>query len=564
MKLNLTDNNISILKVISQISGGFTLIVALTMILSLIQLKIINPLDNPVLLSVKEQYDKDPSNAANAEVVRTMDLMARKAYFSSRWQVETGSYLLLAGAIIFILCQRLISDNQKPAPVLPGARQNMLDKQEKNRRYLIAAASVISVTAIVSSFLLRGNLPDPTGGSSGSKQADGNSNVTTPKPDKTDYPGFRGQDSRGIAGGSGYPTEWDGESGKNIEWKIEVPKPGQSSPVIWGDKLFLTGAEGNDLEVYCIDKKTGKILWAGLASNIEGEPEKVPKTDQEAGMAVSSVAADKNVVCAVFANGNLVCFDHDGKLKWSKNIGLPANAYGYSSSLIIYENLLIVQFDSDEKVSLMGFESETGELKWETLRKGRPVWSSPVLAYFGGKPQVVLNGNPNVSSFDAVTGKELWTIECMSGDVAPSLAVNNTMVYAVTDYAQLAAIKPGTVPSIVWSDNTFTPDASSPVANDQFLFVATGTGDLACYNSEKGDTLWTRYYNDQFYASPIIAEDLVYLLDRGGVMHIIKAQPSYELVSESPLGERTDCTPAFSDKKIYIRGKKNLYCIAKN
>ncbi|HUX57647.1 MAG TPA: PQQ-binding-like beta-propeller repeat protein [Bacteroidales bacterium] len=564
MKLNLNEKDIGILKVVSQIAGGFTLIVALTMIFSLIQLKTINPLDNPVLMSIKDQYDKDPANASNAEQVRAMDLMARKAYFSSRWQVETGSYLLLAGAILFILCQRLISDNQKPAPALPGAKQDQLNKQEKNRRYLIAAASVISLTAIVSSFILRGDLPDPTGGSSGIEQADGKSNVTAPKPDKTDYPGFRGQDSRGIAGGSGYPIEWDGESGKNIEWKIEVPKPGQSSPVIWGDKLFVTGAEGNDLEVFCIGKKTGKILWTGLASNIEGEPDEVPETDQDAGMAVSSAAVNKNVVCAVFANGNLVCFDHDGKLKWSKNIGLPANAYGYSSSLIIYEDLLIVQFDSNEKISLMGFESETGELKWETLRRGRAVWSSPVIAYFGGKPQIVLNGNPNVTSYDAVTGKELWTIECMSGDVAPSVAVNNTMVYAVTDYAMLAAIKPGAIPSIVWSDNTFTPDASSPVANDQFLFVTTGNGDIACYDSEKGDTLWTRYYLDQFYASPIIADDMVYLLDRSGVMHIVRAQPSYELVSESPLGERTDCTPAFSDKKIYIRGKKNLYCIAKN
>jgi outer membrane protein assembly factor BamB len=564
MKFNLTDNNISILKVVSQISGGFTLIVALTMILSLVQLKIINPLDNPVLLSVKDQYDKDPANTANAEQVRAMDLMARKAYFSSRWQVETGSYLLLAGAIIFILSQRLISDNQKIAPAFPGAKQDLLTKQEKNRRYLIAAASVISVTAIVSSFILRGDLPDPTGTSAGSELAGGNNIITAPKPDKTDYPGFRGQDSRGLAGGSGYPTEWDGVSGKNIEWKTEVPKPGQSSPVIWGDKVFVTGAENKALEVYCIDKGNGKLLWTGLASGIEGEPVELPETDQDAGMAVSSVVVNKNVVCAVFANGNLVCFDHNGKLKWSKNIGLPANTYGYSSSLIIYEKLLILQFDSNEKVSLMGFEYETGELKWETLRKGRPVWSSPVLAYFGGKPQVVLNGNPNVSSFDAVTGKELWTIECMSGDVAPSVAVNSTMAYAVTDYAQLAAIKPGTVPSIVWSDNTFTPDASSPVANDQFLFIATGNGDIACYNAEKGDTLWSHYFTDQFYASPIIADDMVYLLDRSGVMHIIKAGPEFQIISEAPLGERADCTPAFSDKKIFIRGKKNLYCIAAN
>jgi outer membrane protein assembly factor BamB len=176
----------------------------------------------------------------------------------------------------------------------------------------------------------------------------------------------------------------------------------------------------------------------------------------------------------------------------------------------------------------------------------------------------VINGNPNVTSYDVLTGKELWSVECMSGDVAPSLAVNTTMVYSVTDYAKLAAIRGGTGAAIIWEDNTFTPDVSSPVATDEFVFVATGSGDIACYNSEKGDTIWTNYFTDQFYASPIIADDLVYLLDRSGVMHIIKADSKFQLISEAALGERADCTPAFSDKRIYIRGKKNLYCISKN
>ena len=564
MKFSLTDNDINTLKVVSQISGGFTLIVAFTMIFSMVQLKLINPLDNPALLSVKEQFDKDPVNAGKAEQVRAMDLMARKAYFSSRWQVETGSYLLLAGALMFILCQRLIADNKKISPVLPGAKQDLLLKQEKNRKYLIAAASLITVTAIVSSFLLRSDLPDPTGQLSILSPGEGKSSIKAPEPDKTNYPSFRGQDSRGIAGGSGYSTVWNGSEGKNIEWKTEIPKSGQSSPAIWEDKIFLTGAEEKECEVYCIDKKTGKILWTGKASNFPGEPEVLPETDRDAGLAASTVAVNDKVVCAIFANGNLASFDHEGKLLWSKNIGLPANVYGYSSSLVIFENLLLVQFDSNEKISLMGFEAETGELKWETIRKGRPVWSSPVIAYFGGKAQIVINGNPNVTSFDITTGNELWAVECMSGDVAPSLAINSTMVYSVTDYAKLAAIKGGTGASIIWQDNTFTPDVSSPVATDDYLFVATGNGDVVCYNSEKGDTLWTHYFTDQFYASPIIAEDKVYLLDRSGVMHIVEAGPEFKIVSEAPLGERADCTPAFSDKRIYIRGKKNLYCISKN
>jgi len=563
MKLNLTDKDIGVLKVVSQVAGIFTLVVAITMLFTLIQLKTINPLDNPALISVKEQFDKDPANASKAEQVRAMDLMARKAYFSSRRQVETGSYLLLAGALIFILCQRLITDSQKVAPALPGVKQDMLANQGKNRKYLIGAASVIAVAAIASSFLLRSDLPD-TSGKAGSSASGGGKSVKTPEPDKTNFPSFRGQDSRGIAGGSGFSTEWNGEEGKNIEWKTEIPKKGQSSPIIWEDKIFLTGAEEKMCEVYCIDKKSGEILWTGAVTNIPGEPESSPETDQDVGLAASSVAVNEDVVCAVFANGNLASFDHDGKLLWSKNIGLPENVYGYSSSLIIYDKLLLVQFDSNEKVSLMGFDAVSGELKWETVRPGRPVWSSPVIAYFGGKPQIVINGNPNVTSYDAVTGQELWSVECMSGDVAPSLAVNSTMVYSVTDYAKLAAIKGGAGASIIWEDNTYTPDVSSPVATDDFLFIATGTGDVACYNASKGDTLWTHYFPDQFYASPIIADDMVYLLDRSGVMRILKADSKFQIIAEPDLGERADCTPAFSDKKIYIRGKKNLYCISKN
>jgi hypothetical protein len=133
MKINITEKDISILKVISQISGGFALIIAMTMIFSLIQLKTVKPLDNPALLSIKEQYDKDPSNGKLAEQVRAMDLMARKAYFSSRWQVVTGSYLLVAGVIIFILCQRLISDNEKLTPVVTDLKPDVLILPEDHR-----------------------------------------------------------------------------------------------------------------------------------------------------------------------------------------------------------------------------------------------------------------------------------------------------------------------------------------------------------------------------------------------------------------------------------------------
>lgn len=567
MKINFTEKDISVLKVVSQISGGFALLVAMTMIFSLVQLKILNPLDSPVLLTVKEQFDKDPSNALKAEQIRAIDLMARKAYFSSRWQVETGSYLLVAGVIIFILCQRLISKNEKLNPIPATVKPNSSLRRARNRKYLVSTVIIIFVAAIASSFLLRANLPDISGNTSGIAKADESGNAKSgnmPKPGKTNWPSFRGQNSRGIAGGSGYPTEWDGEAGKNIGWKIALPGRGKSSPVIWGDKIFLTGAKDKLCEVYCINKETGEIIWTGSASNIPGEPAELPKTDAEAGLAVSTVATNGKVVCAVFANGNLACFDMDGKLIWSKNIGVPESSYGYSSSLLIYNETLLLQFDSTSKISLLGFELGTGNQQWETLRSGRAVWSSPVLAEFDGKPEIIINGNPSVSSYDPLTGKLLWEVECMSGDVAPSVAVNSTMTYAVTDYAKLVGIKPGTAATITWEDNTFTPDVSSPVATDEYLFLSTGNGDVACYNAVKGDTLWTHYFQNPFYASPIVADEMVYFLDRSGEMHIVSAGAKFSLVAESPLGEGTDCSPAFSDNKIYIRGHKNLYCITKN
>ncbi len=561
--MKFTEKDVSIFKSISLISGIFTLVVAFTMIFSLIQLKMINPLDNPALLSVKEKFDSD-SNKDNAEQVRALDLMARKAYFSSRGQVETGSYLLLAGAVVFVLFQRLIEMSKKPARSLLPNKPDINAEKSKNRKYLMIAATVFTIFAVVSSFILRGTLPAPGKTSLILNTEPSVSGDKSIQPGDVNYPFFRGEGSRGIAGGSGYPTEWNGNEGRNIKWKIALPKPGKNSPVIWGDRLYVTGAQEANFEVYCLDKNSGKILWTGSGSDFPGASKDVPESDTEAGMAVPTAAASKEGVCAIFGNGNLVCYDHDGKLKWAKNIGVPKTIYAFSSSLLIYDKLLLVQYDSQDKLALLGFDLKTGEQKFETPRQGRSVNSSPVLAIFEGRPQVIINGNPNVSSYDAVNGKELWSLTGVTGDVVPSVAVNSKMVYAVTDYSKLAALKPGQNGSRVWEDNNFTSDVSSPVATDQYLFITTGNGDAACYNSEKGDTLWSHFFGNPIYASPVICDGKVWILDRSGIMHIVEAGDKLKIISASPLGESADCTPVFSERKIYIRGKMNLYCISSN
>jgi outer membrane protein assembly factor BamB len=464
-----------------------------------------------------------------------------------------------------VLFQRLIAGSEKPAKSWRPDKPDIGLERTRNRRYLVVSAGAVTILAIVSSFILRKELPAPGRSSAVTENTEQPPVLTEAyQPGDVNFPFFRGEGSRGIAGGTGYPVEWNGTEGTNIKWKTPVPKPGKNSPVIWGDKLFFTGAVNGDCEIYCINKKTGETIWTGSGSGFPGASSEVPESDIEAGMAVPTAAVNENEVCAIFGNGNLVCYDHAGKLKWGKNVGVPKGTYGFSSSLLIYDKLLLVQYDSQDKITLSGYELGTGELKWETIRSGRPVNSSPVLANFDGQPQLLINGNPNVSAFDPVSGKELWSLPGVSGDVAPSLAVNSKMVFAAQDYFNVIALKPGKTGATVWQDNTFTPDASSPVANDKFLFIATGNGDVACYDSEKGDTLWSHYFKEPFYASPVIADGHVYLLDRTGVMHIVKAGGEFQLVAESPIGERTDCTPAFSEKTIFIRTKENLYCISNN
>jgi outer membrane protein assembly factor BamB len=582
--MKITEKDISALRIVSMISGIFILIIALTMLFSLIQLKTIDPLDNPVLLDLQEQYNSNPDNADLAEQIRAIDLMARKAYFSSRRQIEIGSYLLLIGAAVFILCQMLISGQEKVLPSGPGEKKDPLANLRMGRRLLFISASVITFLALASSFILRDSLPDlrseqhdrsGQGVFSGIFRSDKNGTSQEETDDyiisgeefvvhESDFPFFRGVDGRGIAGGSGYPTEWDGDEGKNIKWKTIIPREGKSSPVIWKDRIFITGAEAKTCEVYCLDKNNGDIIWTASASDLPGEPEELPEMDPDAGLAVSTAAVNEYGVCAIYANGNLICLDHDGNRKWAKNLGTPENIYGYASSLIMYNNILAVQFDSNEKISLMGFDIGSGELIYETIRKGRPVWSSPVIGHFDGKAQIIINGNPDVTAFDPLTGEELWSVECMSGDVAPSVALNSSIVYAVTDYAKLAAIKPGENASIIWEDNMYTPDVASPVATNKYLFVPTGYGEIACYNAALGDTLWTHYFMESFYASPVIADNKVFFLDRTGMMRIVEAAGEFILVAEPTIGEPTDCTPAFSEKEIFIRGRDYLYCISEN
>ncbi|MBN2236160.1 MAG: PQQ-like beta-propeller repeat protein [Bacteroidales bacterium] len=612
--MKLSQKNKKLLSAISYAAAMFSLLIALTMLFSFLQLKYVKPLENPVLIELKKSFDANPSSADLKEQIRALDLMSRKAYFSSRWQIETGSYLLLLGAFVFILTQRILTDNEKQYPE-QSISESVLAKKLKLRRSLLGASLFIFATAIIISFSMRKILPQPKVVqeeliSEGINKTATSINPIEPeakleepnetiaenisvdsvsiegevpikkeiatskeiekkeeKPiivarkEESNYPFFRGN-SQGKVGSGNYPTEWNAKEDKNIRWKTKIPLQGNNSPIIWGDKLLLTGAENNQAKVFCLDKRSGEILWEVDASHIPGEPTNAPATSDDTGLAAPTAATNGSDVVAIFGTGNIICISLEGKTRWAKNIGIPDNHYGHSSSLVIYKNKVLVQYDHHQSKSLIALDLKNGNKLWETKRAVALSWASPVLADFDGITQVILSSDPDVISYDAETGKELWKVNCMSAEVGPSVGINSKYVYAANEFAKLVAIKPGKNAEIVWSDNEYLPEVSSPLATDNYLFVATSYGAIACYDAMLGDKLWEYEFDYGFYSSAILVGDLVYLIDQSGMMHIFKADNAFHLIAESPLGESVVTTPAFSEGKIYIRGEKYIYCIS--
>ena len=373
------------------------------------------------------------------------------------------------------------------------------------------------------------------------------------------YPNFRGIGGIGISTKKNIPIDWDGASGKNVIWKTPLPLPGQNSPIIWGDKLFFTGAEEGKQEIYCLNKNTGKLLWTTSV----GGSDKVPTPIGETGFAAPTAVTDGNFVYAIFATGDMAAVDMNGKVIWQKDFGLPDNHYGHSSSLMIANGNVIVQWDQRNEQKLMALASHTGDVVWSVDRDVKISWASPIVVNTGSNLEIMTAADPFVISYDAYTGKELWRMECIGGEVGPSLAYANGIVYSVNDYSVLSAVKIGKKPTLLWENDDHLSDIPSPVATDKYLFMATSYGVFICYDAVTGEKYWEYEIGSNIFASPMIVDGRVYVLDVPGIMHIIEPDKELKIISEPSLGEYSGSTPIFTDGRIYLKGIKNIYCIGK-
>ncbi|MFC1634712.1 PQQ-binding-like beta-propeller repeat protein [Planctomycetota bacterium] len=376
---------------------------------------------------------------------------------------------------------------------------------------------------------------------------------------------FRGSGTNGHAAHVNPPLNWSAKEGRNILWKTKVPKHGMSSPVIWENRLFLTGADDSTRQIYCFETDTGKLLWQHDVNGIPGSPHDglLPDVLDETGFAAPTATTNGRYAAAIFATGELVCVNMKGERIWAKHLGIPKNHYGHASSLISHRNMLFVQYDQEDNSQLLAFDLASGNPAWH-VKRGVISWSSPILIDNKGRMELILANSKAVDSYDPKSGKLLWHVECLSGEVAPSATYADGVVCVANENATASAIdvgNHGSGPKILWQWDEALPDAASPLANEDFLILPTGFGVVSCLDVKTGKVFWEHEFDDGFYSSPILVNDRVYIIDLNGRMQIFKMDDEFELLGASPIGEDAYATPAFVGDRIYIRGVTHLFCI---
>jgi outer membrane protein assembly factor BamB len=419
------------------------------------------------------------------------------------------------------------------------------------------------------------------------------------------WPMFRGPAASGVADGSPMAVTWDAMSGTNVLWKTPVAGVSVSSPIVWGDRVFVSTAVGSDTaagirtglygdvepvkdaskhtwKVVALDKRSGKVLWERIAHEGIPKTKRHPKSSQ----ATATPVTDGRRVIVNFGSEGLYAYDMDGKPLWNKDLGVlnagwfydPDYEWGVGSSPIIWKNLVIVQCDIQKNSFLAAFDVATGQPAWRTAREEIPSWSTPAIFENNGRTELVTQATTFIRGYDPENGRELWRLSGNSEITIPTPIVGPGIIIVTNGYRgvqPIYAIKPGASgditlakdqtqnASIAWSTTRGGPYIPTPVIYGDQLYVLQINGVLAAYNVRSGERVYQERVGPggSFSASPVAGDGKIYLTSEDGDVFVVKAGPKYEHLATNHMGQVVMATPAISDGILIIRGLKDLVAI---
>ena len=421
------------------------------------------------------------------------------------------------------------------------------------------------------------------------------------------WPSFRGPNASGIAEGYPTPRTWDVEKGKSVRWKTPIPGLGHSSPIVWGNRIFVTsaisGQEKPELKVglygdvtpvtddtahrwkvYCLDKNTGRVIWERTAHAGVPKIRRHPKSTH----ANPTMATDGRNVISFFGSEGLYCYDFGGRLRWKKDLGLldsgwfvsPSAQWGFASSPIIYQDMVVVQCDVLTGPFIAALRLRDGSEIWRTPRDDVPTWSTPTIYTEGERAQLIVNGYKHIGGYDLRTGKELWRLQG-GGDIpVPTPVVAHGLVFITNAHGRLAPIyairldatgdislqgEQTSNANVAWSYPRDGGYMQTPLVYGDYLYVCRINGVLGCYEAKTGKCLYQERLGTGrtgFTASPVAADGKIYIASEDGDAYVIQSGPAFKLLSVNPMGEICMATPAISEGTLFFRTQGNLVAIA--
>ena len=391
------------------------------------------------------------------------------------------------------------------------------------------------------------------------------------------WPGWRGPRGDGTSLEKNLPLTWS--ESKNIHWKTALPGKGHSSPIVWGDRVFVTTCLENKGErvLMSLDRRDGKILWQRVVLTAKLER----KHSLNSFASATPVTDGKYVWIAFLAYPDMqvACYDFDGQQVWMRSPGKLLSVHGFCSSPILYKDLVIVNGDQDAKAYIVALDKRTGAERWRIDRPNKTrSYCTPILIHAKNKPdvtQLVLSGSKCVTSYDADTGKLLWIIDGPTEQYVASLVYLDDVLFLTTGFPEyhLMGISPDGSGNITKSKYirwhiphkvnrrdgaSYVP---SPIAANGHFYVCSDTGFLSCLETQTGKRLWKAKLARHVSASPVLADGHLYFIDDDGATHVLKANAEFAVLHRNKLDDECYASPAVSQGQLFIRSLHNLYCI---
>lgn len=563
-----TDLRLSIARGVALASALFVLLVGGLLVHNQVNGKVAHLVNSKEVVRLHDELRKQPKNEELKKQIRALDLELRQNTFYRLQLSHLGTRAALVGVALFLLSAHYVRTSRRraPDPMAWGARDAATEKKAivYGRAAVAGTCALLGFVAVLAS--TRGvRLPAPAEPEEVPMIGTSASPVFQSLEERrAHWPSFRGADGSGIALGAVLPTTWATNTGANIRWKVPLPMPGMSSPIVWSNRLFLTGADKASNCVFAFDADTGALLWLSAVKVPGGVRPPTPEVLEETGLSAPTAVVDGRRVHAIFADGEVAAFDHAGKQLWARNIGPLENSYGFAASLVLFEDRVIVQIDrgsQEEGLSkAVALDAKTGRDLWTTKREVAGSWSSPVLVSFGGQTQVVMTAAPYAAGYDPRDGRELWRVKGLESDVAPSPVVAGDLIVAVAPNNAILGVKPGET-GAVWRAEDGVPDATSPVAVDGRVYIVNSEGLLTCFNATNGAIVWQHEYEDHFYASPVVAGRTMMLVGRKGRAYILEVGDAFKEIGKVEIGEECNASPAPVGRRLYLRAKDHLFCL---